>query len=694
MKLFPKSATMFIMLIVFALVNLAVAAALDNYSEAVTADRLIASSPLLGDALDKAFFERIEKDPSFLEGLSNRLGKQSYRTIGPAPSVRVSIRPGYLLEYPCIVLEYQTSFHRIINIGGGSFRGDCVLVPGGRDAYSHRTFFGVTEDPNARQTYLDLWDKRQNMRSNQRNTMTEDFDDLYNRYVSKVSVGEIREELVKIIDHLVLVFEPYGAKLIENPEMGHYGAKIKDNLYMYVRDFPNGSMDSKVSVPDPYVWLILSGGPKPLPEKYLPAFPGAEGLGSMTTGGRGGKVIYVTNLNSDGPGSFAEALNTKGPRIVLFNVSGQIVLPKDLWITEPDMTVIGYTAPGEGIEICGRVCMAAGNIIMRGMRFRLRPPLSADGMDTRGDLHNIIFDHCSFAYGSDEVLRFIGQGHTFWGYTFQYCNIGPGMAGLGSHPYGPEIGGAGSIHHCILQNTLSRSPEVDCALIDWRNNIMYNNRSGHSKRLANKFNFVNNLIIDNPEVAYVFSFNATENNFAAGNIHCIDGRLKPFDPLPGDTYVKAPFRTMPVTTDDASRLEEKLLPIIGAFIPGHDATDKHWLEGIRTRKGKPAFWDNPQSQWKSYNPGSNDRNDFIMWKTEDFPPPAAGATPPADTDLDGMPDEWETANNFDPNSPADGPADADKDGYTNLEEFLYRTNPNEFVDYRDPANNVHTLHAK
>jgi len=694
MKVLPKFVTTFTILVILASAHLTVAATLDDYPEAVTAEKLIASMPLLGDALDKTFFERIEKDPCFIEELSNKLGKQSYRTIGPVPSVRVGIKPGYMLEYPCIMLEYQTSFHGIINIGGGKFRGDCVLVPGGRDAYSHRTFFGVTEDPNARQTYLDLWDKRMKMRSNQRHTMTEVFDELYNKHSPSIPISEIRARLMGIIDQLVLAFKPYGAKVIENSDMGHYGAKITDNLYMYIRDFPNGSMDSKVSVPDPYLWLIFSGGPKPLPEKFLPAFPGAEGLGSMTTGGRGGKVIYVTSLNSDGPGSFAEALNTTGPRIVLFNVSGQIILPKDVWITEPDMTVIGYSAPGEGIEICGRICMAAGNIIMRGMRFRLRPPLAADGMNTRGDLHNIIFDNCSFAYGSDEILRFIGQGHTFWGYTFQYCNIGPGMAGLGSHPYGPEIGGAGSIHHCILQNTLSRSPEVDCSLIDWRNNIMFNNRSGHSKRLANKFNFVNNLIIDNPEVAYRFSFNATESNYAVGNIHDVDGGLKPFNPVPRYTYVKAPFRTMPVTTNDAKQLEKKLLPIIGAFLPTHDATDKYWLQGIRTRKGKPAFWDNPESQWKSYNPGSNDRNDFIMWKSEDFPPPAAGATAPADTDLDGMPDEWETTNKFDPKNPSDGSADADKDGYTNLEEFLYRTNPHEFVDYRNPANNIHTLHTK
>jgi pectate lyase len=460
---------------------------------------------------------------------------------------------------------------------------------------------------------------------------------------------------------------------------------------------------------DPYLWFILSGGPKRMPERYLPAFPGAEGFGAMTTGGRGGKVIYVTNTNASGPGSFAEAVNTKGPRTVLFKVSGQIVLPKDVWIREPDLTLIGYTAPGDGVEICGRVCMAADNVIMRGMRWRLRPPISADGMNTEGDLHNLIFDHCSFAYGSDEALRFIGETHTFWNYTLQYCIIGPGMAGLGTHPYGPEVGGAGSIHHCVLNNTLSRSPEVDCARLDWRNNLMFNLRSGHSQRLTSQMNFINNLIIDNPDQPYSYRFSATANNYLAGNLHDIAGDLVAFGPgaSPGTPntedrdgdmapdpkeVVKTPWRVMPVTTYSATQLESRLLPVVGAHLPRRDVTDAHWMQGIVTRKGKPAFWAKNDPNWSSYNQGSNDRDAFIRWDGADFPPPAAGAVAALDTDGDGMPDEWEIASQLDPKIPADGTKDSDDDGYTNLEEFLNRTNPRQFVDYKNSANNIHTLH--
>lgn len=712
MKMNGVCLTLGVVFVLILVVSSGESSVVTQYPRASAVSDLIDSCPLLTDALDPNFFERInlDGDQAFLKAISDKLGRQAYRKFGPIPSVRVDIRPGHILEAPYIILEYQTRFNGIISIGGGEFGGNCVLVPGGRDAYAHRTFFGITEDEAARRQYLDMFKQRQAMRSNQRYTMTPEFDRLFNENAPKVPIETVKADIQAKIEKLVGAFKPYGAHMLEAPSMGQIGAKITDRLYLYIRDFSGGSQGSRTPVEDTYFWLIFSGGPRPMPQGYLPAFPGAEGMGATTTGGRGGKVIYVTNTNSEGPGSFVEAIRTKGPRIVLFKVSGQIVLANDTWIAEPDLTLIGYTAPGEGIEICGRVCLAAGNIIMRGMRWRLRPPLSADGMNTEGDLTNLIFDHCSFAYGSDEALRFIGQRHTFWNYTFQYCNIGPGMSGLGSHPYGPEIGGVGSIHHCILHDTLSRSPEVDCARIDWRNNIMFNLRSGHSKRLTNQFNFINNLIIDNPGQPYAYSFGATDNNYIAGNYREVDGEFVPFlagenpdnskrtedrdgDQAPDPTKVtKQPWRVMPVTTDDAINLEKRLLPIVGAFLPKRDTTDTFWLNGIGKREAKPAFWAKSSSDWESYNPGSNERTSFIMWQSDNFPPPAAGAAAPADKDCDGMPDEYEKAHGFNPDDIADGSADSDGDGYTNVEECLYRTNPRQHVNYTDPANNLHTLH--
>lgn len=665
---------------------------------------------MLTDALAKSFWQQLDTNAAFKAELKTNLALQAYRKIGPMPAVRVSVLPGHALEGPSILLEYQTRFHGTIDIQGGPFHGSCVHEPGGRDAYAHRTFYGGTEDTNARRQFLDLFDKRMKMASNRRKDLTPEFDALFAKHIPAVPFEQVHGGLTNLLLELVAQNRSAGAMVLTNPSEGDFGVKINDSLHAYIRDFSKGSRGSRVESSDPFLWLILSGGPKPMPTNFLPAFPGAEGFGAMTTGGRGGKVIHVTNTNAAGPGSFAEAIQTQGPRTVLFRVSGQIVLPKDTWINQPDLTLIGDTAPGEGVEICGRVCIKAGNIIMRGMRWRLRPPLSADGMNTEGDLKNIIFDHCSFAYGSDEALRFIGETHTFWNYTLQYCVIGPGMAGLGTHPYGPEIGGVGSIHHCVLHDTLSRSPEVDCTRLDWRNNVMFNLRSGHSKRLTSQFNFINNLVLDNPGQPYAYSFGATANNFLGGNVREVSGRFAPFQPgrnadnakptedKDGDfavdpkDAVKQPWRVMPVTTHDAAELEQRVLPVVGAVLPKRDSTDAHWIAGITTRTGKPAFWDKNDPGWKSYNPGSNDRSAFTPWESAQFPPPAAGGVSAMDTDGDGMPDDWELAHKLDPKNPADGAQDADGDGYTNLEEFLNRTNPRQFVDYRNPANNIDTLH--
>jgi hypothetical protein len=627
------------------------------------------------------------------------------------------VRRGTVAEYPYIILEYQTSFKNLMYFGGGPFFGHCVYTGGGRDAPGNRTFYGGCEDPNARKAFDALHEKRLSLPSNKRNAATEpEFQELFAKYLPTMPIAKVHDAVVKDVLSLVRDFDYYGSKTMRNPTMGSFGVKIMDKVYVHIRTFGKAdgmegeNLSGDVS-PNPYFWLILGGGQRSLPSGYQPSFPGAEGMGSMTTGGRGGKVIYVTTLDPKGPGSLYEALNTKGPRTVLFKVSGQIMLPDQTWIKEPDMTLIGYTAPGEGVEVCGRLCMAADNIIMRGMRWRLRPPQSADGMNTDGELRNIIFDHCSFAYASDELIRFIGDGHTFINASIQHCILGPDMGGLGSHPYGPEIGGVCSVHHNVMYNAFSRSPEVDCDLIDWRNNVMYNLRSGHSKRLHNKFNMVNNLIIDRPGGSYSYSFNSSPNNYIAGNLRDTGGTLTPFGPgergavtpPPGsdDTityrggergYVKAPYSVMPVRTYDAKELEEKVLPNVGAFLPCYDSTDKHWLESLKKRTGKLPFWKNENRDWKSYNPGSNDMANYEEWTSDMYPPPAAGAKPLADTDGDGMPDDWEKANKLDPKDGADGIKDDDKDGYTNLEEFLNRTDPGQFVDYRSPRNNIDTLH--
>ncbi|MGH8017863.1 MAG: hypothetical protein ACREIA_06155 [Opitutaceae bacterium] len=324
------------------------------------------------------------------------------------------------------------------------------------------------------------------------------------------------------------------------------------------------------------------------------------------------------------------------------------------------------------------------------MRFRLRPPATKDGMSTRGRLHDIIFDHCSFAYASDELLRMIGGDSSLYGFTIQYCLLGPGLAGLGDHPYGPEVGGYGTFHHNLFYNTLSRSPEVDCALIDWSYNIMANMRSGHSLRPHSRFNMVGNYIIDIPGNPHAYSFDSNDSAWLSKNLREQNGRVAPFTSGYASSYLKSPYNVMPVTIEDPRTLEAKLTPIAGAFLPARDATDRHFLARLKDRKSRLPHLEG--GVWKPYGNENDNMDLYEMWSDAGFPPSAPGATPPDDSDADGMPDEWESANGLDPQSARDGSTDSDHDGYTDVEEFLNRTNPREHIDYTKPKNNIHSLH--
>lgn len=646
--------------------------------------------PLIEQSLiDDEFLARLADEPAAEQALRIRLADASFRRFGDTRSVRVELLPGTTTEHPAIVLEYQTAWKRFPDLpSGGPAQTDPVLRGVGRDSMWHRTFYGGTDDPAAHAAFEALLEERRTTPSNRRRALDPKFVALAEKHLPTRPLQDVRADVRATIERLVAAFRPYGARVLDAPEHGHFGAKITDHLYLYIRDFPADAPTRFAH--DPFFWLIVSGGPREIPRAFIPAFPGAEGMGALATGGRGGQVIYVTTTDSDGPGSLKAALETQGARTVLFQVSGQINLPDDTWITHPNLTLIGTTAPGEGVEINGRLCLAADNVIMRGMRFRLRPPTTKDGMSTRGRLHNIIFDHCSFAYASDELLRMIGGESSFFGFTIQYCLLGPGLAGVGDHPYGPEVGGYGTFHHNLFYNTLSRSPEIDCALVDWRSNIMANMRSGHSLRPHSRFNMVDNLIIDIPGNPNAYSFSSNDSAWLSGNLRESGGRVAEFMSDYRSTFLSGPYRTMPVTPTDPRQLEALLVPIAGAFLPARDSTDTHFLEVFRARQSKLPHLKG--GVWKPYGNENDNMALYAMWEDKDFPPPASGATPAPDSDGDGLPDAWEIAHGFDPRKVADGSADTDNDGYTNLEEFLNRTDPRTFVDYADPANNRHSLH--
>lgn len=247
-------------------------------------------------------------------------------------------------------------------------------------------------------------------------------------------------------------------------------------------------------------------------DKYF-AFPGAEGFGRYATGGRGGVVRHVTNLNDSGTGSLRAALSGNAKKIVVFDVSGTIHLNSELHITS-NTTIAGQSAPGDGICIADYPCDIKGNnVIVRYMRFRLGnkniKKNGADGWDGFGslDCKNIIIDHCSVSWSADECLSMSGCSDI----TVQWCMVTQSMTysghTKGNHGYGGNWGGAGSsYHHNLMAHHGSRTPRLGPRpttqldeRMDMRNNVMYNfGGNGCYGGEAMKVNIVNNYYKPGP----------------------------------------------------------------------------------------------------------------------------------------------------------------------------------------------------
>ncbi len=408
----------------------------------------------------------------------------------------------------------------------------------------------------------------------------------------------------------------------------------------------------------------------------IPAFPGAEGFGAYSKGGRGGRVIKVTNLNNEGPGSLRACTEASGPRICVFDVAGTIYLTNSLKIHEPYLTIAGQTAPGEGITLAQQSLEIEDthDIVVRYIRTRLGDwecqfDEEDDSMSVENS-QNVIIDHCSASWSIDETLSVTGddtQDVTVqWTFITESLNNNchdKGEHGYGSILAGDMVDGNGvTFHHNLYAHHKSRNPRFSGKdnhdpgpIIDFRNNVVYNwrMRAGYSgDDEYPDVNFVNNYFKNGPATSNnrnnVFLGNSRTEVYASGNIlegssrtdwQIMDGGL---------SRLSSPLPVAQVTTTDASTAYDEVLDKAGASL-GRDAIDRRIVQEVRT--------------------GTSTHGDGIIDNPYGYPALGSG-TPPVDTDNDGMPDTWETAHGLDPNYAFDASGDRDGDGYTNIEEYI------------------------
>lgn len=479
-------------------------------------------------------------------------------------------------------------------------------------------------------------------------------------------------------------------------------------------------------------------------QEEVPAFPGAEGHGRYVTGGRGGEVIHVTNLNDSGTGSLRDAVS-KANRIVVFDVGGVIALKSDLTIKD-NITIAGQTAPYPGITLRYRTVRPGANNVIRFIRIRRGQEKDVnDGADAlwQRQKTGMMIDHCSFSWSIDEVASFYDNNN----FTMQWCTLGESLNnaghGKGAHGYGGIWGGKlASFHHNMIAHVNNRSPRFNGARYNWEgftNNKLYNEYNWQNAVQAENVDFrncviyncgngcyggpgggyiniVNNFYKTGPaastsRVTTVSIANSTSSKdnkkywdmtsryFIQGNqvndtenkdwkdvtydtgVQTINNEKYTLDSLHyyGDTvtYVKnskgidcvkiklnEPTLTGEVTTHTAAQAFEKVLAYSGASLFIDEVDARYFQEA----KDGTATYTGSVTKKKGRIDLVSDVNGYTE---ENF---GTGSHPEGfDTDGDGMPDEWETANGLNPSDATDGSAytlDTEKGWYTNLEVYM------------------------
>jgi hypothetical protein len=475
----------------------------------------------------------------------------------------------------------------------------------------------------------------------------------------------------------------------------------------------------------PYVpW---ASRPDELPQAEIPAFPGAEGGGKYSFGGRGGKVYVVTNLNDDGEGSFRWACEQGGARTVVFNVAGIIRLKTPLIIRAPYITIAGQSAPGDGVCIAGEsVWINTHDVVIRYMRFRRGETHVGRRDDAIGGnpIGNIMIDHVSASWGLDENMSMyrhmyndstgkVEDKFPTVNITIQNSIFAESLDTY-NHAFGSTLGGENcTFMRNLWANNAGRNPSVGWnGVFNFVNNVVFNwvHRSMDGGDYRAQFNIINNYFQPGP---------ATPKNNPVGHriLKPESGRSKLKYKVYGRAYVNGnimegypeiskdnwsggvqveddrntgqytaamkwnkPLPMAPLTMISAADAKQFVLANAGATLPKRDPVDVRITEQVRT--GKITYSPGVKAPEKQFEhrrlPLDSYKIGIITDVSQVGGYPEYKGTPYRDADGDGMPDDWETKTGLNPKDASDASKDRNKDGYTNIEEFL-----NSVVDIKN-----------
>ena len=401
------------------------------------------------------------------------------------------------------------------------------------------------------------------------------------------------------------------------------------------------------------------------------AFPGAEGYGKYTAGGRGGRVLIVTNLNDNGVGSFRDAVEQKGPRIVVFAVDGTIELKSPLRINNDSITIAGQSAPGDGICLKDYpLVVNASNVIVRYIRVRVgdRHRLDSDGLGGgRYGQKNVILDHISTSWSIDECLSIYKTENL----TVQWClvshSLNTSVHTKGSHGFGGIWGGyKATFHHNLLANHASRNPRFSSVdgtkWVDYRNNVVYNwgFKTAYGGGHHGEINMVGNYYKPGPASQHHRLLDVAEDGtgryYVAGNV------MEGDDTVTRDNHwavtdkfsclVDTPFPYEPINEDIPVVAYRRVLKEVGCSF-SRDTYDKEVLRQVK--KGIGTF---------GIKGIINSQKEVGGW------PVLKTGKPLRDTDADGMPDVWEHRYGLNMNDASDASSYTLDKNYTNIEIYL------------------------